>query len=409
MIVRKIKPEELKRTRELFAIAFETGANNEKSADEVFEEIRTNPRSREDAFWGEKWAAFEDDNKTMMSYFGAVPFNIHFDGNVYKMTGIGGVSSLPQYRKQGGIRRCFETALPVMYKEGVIFSYLYPFSTYFYNKFGYGLGCEKCQYHIKISTIRPFDVSGKTYLAEPEKTMLNEIKQIYRSWQNKYNMMVINEDYEYAWAKASNPVKDQIYTYVYISENEGPMGYMSVKQVNEHDGRNLQCLRFCFTTLEGLKGLLNVIKALGTDHDYVTLELPNDVDLTHVLPEWNMGAVLTKKYYSGMVRVVNVETVLKGARYIGDGKLAIEIKDEQIAENCGVFTIEFIEDKAVSVTKDKEKSPDVCMNINDFSRLICGNCDTGALEYMEKVIIYDKEETLGQVFYKKPNLIVENF
>ena len=284
MIVRKIKPEELKRTLELFAIAFEFGNDLDKSAEEVFNEISKEPKSREDAFWGERWAAFEDDDRTMMSYFIDQPFPVHFDGRIYTMTGIGGVATLPQYRKCGGIRGCFEAALPAMYRDGVAFSYLYPFSTAYYRKFGYEMGCERLQYHVRLNSLKPFGVSGNCSLVEPDNLMLDEIKQIYRVWQDKYNMMIANEDYEFAWVGKSNPVKDQVFTYVYRSGEGTPMGYMSVKQVNESDGRNLSCSRFVFTCAEGLKGLLNLLLSLGSDHAHVTFEAPADTDLTYTRP-----------------------------------------------------------------------------------------------------------------------------
>ena len=73
MIVRKIRPQELKRTMELFAIVFGFPNDSNKSAEEVFEEVSKNPRSRDEKFWSERWAAFEDDGQTMMSYFAALP------------------------------------------------------------------------------------------------------------------------------------------------------------------------------------------------------------------------------------------------------------------------------------------------------------------------------------------------
>lgn len=410
MIVRKIKPQELKRTLELFAIAFEYSNDIDKSAGELFEEISKNPKSREDVFWSERWAAFEDDDQTMMSYFIAQPFPIQFDGNRYQMTGIGGVASLPQYRRRGGIRGCFEAALPSMYRDGIAFSYLYPFSTAYYRKFGYEVGCEKMQYRVQLNSMKHFAVDGSCKLAEPENQMLSEIRQIYCAWQDKYNMMVINEDYEYAWVGQSNPVKNQEFTYVYKSSMGIPMGYMTVKQRKEADGRNLECTRFCFTCAEGLKGLLNILIALGSDHDYAMMEMPADIDMSLIFPEWSGNGAVAKKYYFGMVRVVNVEAVLNGARYIGSGKAYISISDKQIEENNGVFEVVFQDGKAVSVKKaDTGTDADVSMGINEFSRLIIGAGDVKSLEFMEHVTVHKNAEVLGQIFYRKPNLILEGF
>lgn len=409
MIVRKIRPQELKRTMELFAIVFGFPNDSNKSAEEVFEEVSKNPRSRDEKFWSERWAAFEDDGQTMMSYFAALPYMVQFDGKEYKMAGIGGVASLPQYRRRGGIRGCFEAALPSMYQDGVAFSYLYPFSTAYYRKFGYEMGCEKMQYHVRLSSMERFETSGSIHLLEPGKLLPEEIRQIYRTWQENYNMMVINEDFEYAWVGRSNPVKDQEFTYVYRSGTGIPMGYMTVKTVHEPDGRNLNCTRFCFTCGEGLKGLFQVLLALGSNHEYVTLTLPTDVDMSLFFPEWSSGAS-ARKLYAGMVRVVNVETVLKGARYIGSGKVSISISDGQIKENNGVFEVAFQDGRAVSVQKVCGNGDvDMDMGINEFSHLIIGNGDVRSMEFMEHVIVHKNKEALGQVFYRKPNMIMEDF
>lgn len=408
MIIRKIKPEELKRTSELFSIAFEFGMDSSKSALEVYEETVKNPKSREDVYWQERWAAFEDDDRTMMSFFSAKPFPVQFDGNVYRMTGIGGVSTLPQYRRSGGIRGCFEAALPAMYKDGAAFSYLYPFSTAYYRKFGYEMGCSVLQYHVRLDFKR-FDAEGFCALAEPENLMYDEICQIYRVWQEKYNMMIANESYEFDWAQKSNPVKDQEFTYVYRSKGNEPLGYMTVKQAIESDGRNLQCTRFCCVNAEGLKGLLNLLLSLGTDHAYATFELPADMDLSLILPEWSMGAASAKKLFAGMVRVIDVQRVLYGARYRGSGSLSIQISDQQIPENNGVFTVQFKEGKALSVVRDDAASPDLSMGINEFSRLIIGEGSAAAMEFMGNITIHGGLEEIKKVFYPKPALIREYF
>lgn len=414
MIVRKIKPEELKRTKELFSIAFEFAENIEKNAEELYEEISSSPNHREDAFWEERWAAFEDDDQTMMSYFIAQPFPVSFDGQVYTMSGIGGVATLPQYRKSGGIRGCFEAALPFMYQQGISFSYLYPFSSVYYRKFGYEMGCEKLQYHVSLSHLKIFPVTGKCFLVEPGNFMLEDIKKIYGIWQSKYNMMIANEDYEYAWVEKSNPVKNQEFTYVYKDSLNAPLGYMTVKQAMEPDGRNVSCTRFCFTCTEGLKGLLNLLISLGSDHAYATFEVPADVDLTLLLPEWSKGAVSLKKYWSGMVRVVNVAKVLNGSKYIGSGLVKLAITDPQIPENNGVFQVTFEEGvckKVIqsSMTDDLDEVADIRMTINEFSRLIIGTSDVHSLPYMDGVTVLNPSAPLNQIFYKKPNYIMEFF
>ena len=52
---------------------------------------------------------------------------------------------------------------------------------------------------------------------------------------------------------------------------------------------------------------------------------------------------------------------------------------------------------------------DMDMGINEFSHLIIGNGDVRSMEFMEHVIVHKNKEALGQVFYRKPNMIMEDF
>lgn len=412
MIIRRIKPDEIKRTEELFSIAFEFPYDNDKSPDDVYKDILEHQDTRDNFYWADRWAAFEDDNKTMMSYFVDKPYPVNFDGKTYQMTGIGGVSTLPQYRKSGCIRKCFEKALPEMYHNNITFSYLYPFSTAYYRKFGYELCCEKIKYRFLLSFLPSFTLKGNCYLVDKNviniEDAFNDIKNIYSCWQNKYNMMIVNEDFEYRWIYHSNPFKDQVFTYVYKNENNEPKGYVTFSKVDEPSGRNLICNRFVYKDLEGFKGLINLLKSLASDHLYVTLELPKDQFIMALLPEWSMGAGSKSVSLSGMARVINVQTVLENATYKGSGSLSISISDQYIPENNHTFLVSFTNNKADSVI-ETNNCADISMNINDFSRLIIGICETEEIQFLENVKINGNMEHIQKVFYKKPNFIMEYF
>ncbi len=408
MIVRKIKPEELKRTNELFAIAFESEIDNSKSAKTVYEEAISNPDSRDNIYCMERWAAFCDDDKTMISNFVATPFTVQFDGHHCQMVGIGGVATLPQYRRMGGVRECFRASLPDMYEKDITFSYLYPFSTAYYRKFGYEMCCERFRYQIRLSAIRPFQLEGNCVLVESESQVLDDIKQIYSVWQEKYNMMTVNEDFEYAWVGKSNPAKDQRFTYVYKSKDGVAKGYMTFFKEDSKDGRNLRCNRFFFTDTEGFKGLLNLAYTCSSDHQYITFELPTDLDITLILPEWSMGASHCEKAYCGMARVVNVKRVLEMAKFRGSGTLIIQIADTIVPENNNTFLLRF-ENGVANEVSTTNAPPDISLGISDFSRLIVGACDTSAIPFMESVQVNTFIENISNVFYKKPTLITEYF
>lgn len=409
MIIRKIKPDELKRTNELFSIAFEFPDDNSKSAMEVYEDIIKDQTSRDNIYWQERYAAFEDDDKTMMSFFVAKPYPVHFDGNHCTMTGIGGVATLPQYRRRGGIRGCFEKALVDMYESGYEFSYLYPFSTAYYRKFGYELCVEKMQYKLRLSFIPNYNADGYCELAEPDNTHLDDIRIIHENWQKRYNMMVKNETCDYLWLTNTNPVKEQVYTYLYKDKTGTPKGYMCFKNEDSSEGKIINCLRFVYVDLEGFKGLLNLARTYSSDHMFIQFALPTDQYITSLLPEWSLGAGSCNRLLSGMARVTHVEKVLKQAYYKGDGAIRIMVTDPYIKENTGTFHVVFNNGAATSVIRDDSATADITLHITDFSRLIIGCLETEQIAFLDNVTVNADMDILKKVFYKKPLMLTEYF
>lgn len=408
MIVRKIRPEELKRTEELSAHAFEFRMSDaEKSAEEFAQERMNHPQAAQDVNWREHWAAFLDDDKTMTSTFIAIPYRMHFDGHDTLMMGIGGVSTLPQYRRSGGVRGCFESALPDMYAQGAAFSYLYPFSTAFYRKFGYELGCERNDYKFKLAGMPRVETGGCCDLLEPGKEGFREaIRVIDAVWQRRFNCMVIDGEIEYQWIDKANPFRDAEYTYVYRSVQGNPKGYMTYE--SDKSGETVKCRRFVFVDIEGFYGLMNLLHTLASDRAYITMTLPVDVELGAILPEWSQGVVECARRQAGMVRVVNVVQVLKKARMRGTGELVIGVTDGQIAPNNGRFAVRFENDVTTDVALT-DAPCDIELTVQEFSRLICGRSDLRAAAYLPDVKLHCELARAEKVFYKKPMYISRHF
>lgn len=415
MIVRKIHPWEWKRTGELFSAAFEVPYEETRDAMVAFEEAKGSPKSREDAYLLDKYAAFEDDGETMTSCLSAIRYPIQFDGNSVWMTAIGGVSSLPHFRNQGGIRGCFEALLPDLYREGILFSFLYPFSFAYYRKFGYEAGLRAITYECRLNYLPAAGGRGKCLLVDRQNRdmLLKAIKKVYENWQNAYNGMVENETWEYRFVTEADPYKKQEFTYVYFDEAEEPCGYMTFTKERDGWTQKLICSRFVFTDAEGLLGLLGLARSMKADHESILFTLPETPDIGAMLPEWAFGALKKQEKNLGMVRVINAEQVLAKARYRGSGQLSLLLTDEQIAENNGVFTVQYRDGRAVTVEKNivLPENADVSMPIGDFSRGMLGCLESSALAYVPGIKV--RKETalqrLSDVFYKKPGFLMEYF
>lgn len=406
VIVRKIHSNEAKRVREFWALAFESSLDCAKTPEEFIAELIKMPKNRDHQDWQEQWAAFDDDDKTMLSTFIAHPFTVSFDGHAVGMTGIGGVSTLPQYRRRGGIRACFEKALPEMAEAGAVFSYLYPFSTAYYRKFGYELGCDRILWRLKLEGIPRFAAQGECLLLEPGQDLTDNLMAVDSVWYSRYNMAVRPEAIDYQWVKAANPFKDKEYTYLYLNAAKEPMGYMTFTP--EASTRDLVCKRFAFTCAEGFEGLLNLLCSLKADHAHARFYLPMDVDLSSYFPEWSFGMVERRQESFGMVRVLNVEKALSLAHMRGEGQLNIAVSDAQIASNNDIFTVAFAPNQPNHVTRTQAQ-PDVSMPISAFSRMLLGRCDLNAYPALTDVTLHCDAEKAARVFYRKPLYISTYF
>lgn len=406
MIVRKIREEEYRRVQQFCSLAFEYKVSSpEMTAEQAIQEVKAHPESSQDVHWNQWWAAFEDDDQTMMSTFIAIPYRAHFDGHDVGMIGIGGVSTLPQYRRMGGIRACFEKALPDMYEQGAALSYLYPFSTVFYRKFGYELGCERDLWKIRMEALPKFEAEGSFHLLEKGKDLKADIRQVYDHFARRYNCMTLDADIEYTWVDKADPFRDCVYTYVYRAKDGTPKGVVTYKPVVDEGDRALDCTRrFLFTDREGFQALLHLLCRLKADHSHLLINLPTDVKIDSLLKEWSFGNQQRRRYCHGMVRVVDAVQVLKLARMQGTGELIIELSDEQIVQNNGRFHVRFENGKTTSVEKT-EAAPDVSMTIQEFSRLICGKHEVSEWEWLEDVKLYCDPQKAAQVFYRKPMFI----
>ena len=388
MEIRLLRPEELARTEELFALAFRLPLERGKEGkpDEALH-----------------WAAFDEDGE-MMSTLTVPAYQMWFDGQSVRMGGIGGVSTLPQYRKRGGIRGCFEALLPELYRRGYDFSYLYPFSTAFYRKFGYESCVQKQLVTVELRGLRENYFTGTYRLAEPGRDLSADVCTVDARWHRAHNMSVLHGQEDYSWVTKLDPAAGDKYLYVWY-DGDDPSAYV----LFQPEGATLRCDRFHFTSAQGFRALLGLLQTMSTDRSHARFYLPESKALRYLLPEWSLGAVQWQLLCGGMVRVIRVREVLEKAKCIGTGQVTLEITDPQIPENTGTYWVSFNDGKVLMVDS-ADTAPDARLTIPAFSALISGVCSfTEAAQWMPGIEVQHHNPALDQLFYKKEMFIEEEF
>lgn len=412
MIARLLKPEESWRWNQVMAAAFEWDFDLEKAKAEAArekteEELREQARNR-------CFGALSDDGKILYGCVNSREYTCRFDGGAYKLGGIGGVSTLPPYRHNGAIRASLSASLRDMYENGFTFSYLYPFSTQYYRKFGYEVGAEARRWVMPLADIRPKDVGGTIEQIFPGDDF-SPLLEVYDACFADCNMSAVRDRYDAGLEKAKL-MEEHRYVYVWRNEAGAPRGLMIAHKTREDGAVVMDCNHtfgaqnengFLFCDMEALSALLFFVKsAFSADYDKISFTTRREIDLTSLVGENNSASC--SMFWNGMLRVVNVRRVLENCNCRGAGCVRIAIEDPVLPENCGTWKLTFAPGQVNFVEKTEEQ-PDVSLTINAFSALICGARDVHSLAWIPDAVVHNAAAPFAGVFYAKPCFMLDLF
>ena len=419
MIARRIRPEEVIECFKLFSIVFELPFKGENDPELFLEKIRENPKSREDLAITDKFAVFEDDDRTMISCIFRSTLPTAFYGHKVDMACIGGVSTLPSHRRRGYIRDCFQLMFDAAFREEeVVLSYLYPFSYRFYNQFGYARGAQAKKVKIDLSRL-PRNwrsaVKGQGILVTQENRvkLLPEFYTVFRRYTSEYNCITMNEDIEFRFVLEADPSVNGEYVYLYLSEDGSPKGYMSYSKSVSDGGRDILCKRFAYADSEGLRGLLSIAQNCAADHKHIIFTIPENRNVEPVLDEFAGDSVHQETIRLGQVRVIKVKRALELAEYNGSGEVTFGITDKMLPQNEGIYVVRYKDGKAENVQYEPFSTTDVkvpVLLVDRFSEFICNNYPVQDLIDAEDCQASPEElQSLDKVFIRRKAFICEYF
>lgn len=400
MITRLLKKEEELEFQKVQSIAFEKEYKEEISEDQ------------NDRICSEKIGVFHESENKLMGCLQVNEYCCRYDGKKVLLGGIGGVATLPQFRRNGVIRCAMGYALQSMYEKGHTFSYLYPFSMQYYRKFGFEAGSKLYEWRIPIKELPLKKTKGWVEQLFPGDNT-SELLEIYHKFYQDYNLSVIREIYSEELEK-ENLLKKKRYVFLYRNEQGKATGFFVMNKEYEENKRIMQCIPsfknyndFLFLDIDAIYGMFSFIKqAFGSHYDFLKIALPSNICMATLVGENN--EVQCQMSYEGMVRVVNVEKALSMCKCKDTGSVCVEISDEMLPQNQGRWKVIFSENDQNRVERTME-DPDISLSINDFSSLICGARELDDVNYMPSVNVHKNITELEKIFYRKKCHIAELF
>jgi len=340
-----------------------------------------------------------------------IDYLMRFDGNSVKMTGIGGVGTLPEARKSGHIRHIFEKILPESFEKGVIFSNLTPFSHDFYRKFGYEIACARNKIKINTGDLSEINSKGEFVhiLPEDDTSLLAEVHSAYIANINHG----IHRDYwpdNRAWKRFTrdDPFATGCYIYLWKDEAGKARSYLKYQDVLEDGDHNMSVTELAFIDKKGLYGALGIVGGLSAQFENFKWLMPTFIDPFDFTGDaWSVETEIRPR---DMTRVVNVKAALELMRRpFGEGEYVIEVKDENISANSGKYFVQFgVEGSKVLATT---KNADLSCDILTLSQLVTGyrTLENALYSRREGLEVHGNLETLKQVFTERPQHITEYF
>lgn len=168
----------------------------------------------------EIWGWFDRDS--LVSQIAIYPMTVNIFQKQFKMGGVTGVGTYPEYANKGLMHKLIEKALHRMRENGQYISYLFPYSIPYYRRKGWEIISDKISYEIMDYQLpRNRQVKGYVHRVNPYS---EEVKTCYERFSLITHGAVFRDDL--AWNEYWLWDNDDITVAIYYNEENIPDGYL---------------------------------------------------------------------------------------------------------------------------------------------------------------------------------------
>lgn len=339
-----------------------------------------------------------------------LPFDAWFDGNTVGMGGVGGVASAPEDRGGGRVRVLMERCLHEMYERGNVFSFLYPFSSRFYRKFGYESCLRLLRVKASLEPLREFRQPGRVERFMPGEGGSDPapIVEVYNDFASRYNLCVDREGWRWRSLLERDPMTTRRHTYVWFDSDGRPGAYLIFRTEPEQgDTDEMRVMEACWRDSAALRGLLGFMGGFSSNLKTVVWDLPSGLAPDLIWPECR--SIKMELDCHGMCRVVNALKALRLMRKPeGKGSVRVSVSDAVVPENAGLYRISW-ENGEGEARKIKGESADLECPALALTQLVTGYLSFEQARFRNDVAVNGKAEELGKLFVKKNVYIADKF
>ncbi len=359
-------------------------------------------RGKVEADEEENWAAF-DDHGTMMARIINNRFTFYLDGQEVQAGGIGGVSTLPEYRDSGAVREMFKVLLPEAYRNGEVISTLYPFKHAFYRKAGYEVVTYMNEYTMAPAVLGGYRFSGRVKKWDQQEPV-SDFLDIYNAFAPRYNMAAVRtEKTMLEHLKAEKPYMDRKFSYIFGQDDKN-IAYMIFTDIRHDPGAVLQVDECAWTCRDGFYAILGFLARFEADYAEIRLPLPAGIDLLRIVQSPRAYDIQKATGQSFMVRVINVKRLLEVMKKPAGCSFTVKVTDDIIVQNNATYIV-----SDIGVSASDSDSADLEADVRALGQMAVGAVNFDEALLRRDVTVNGNEETLRSVFTEKKIFVGEHF
>lgn len=333
-------------------------------------------------------------------------FQVWFDGSLVGLGGIGGVASLPVYRRSGYVRGLFQLIYVEQHERGDTFSYLFPFSHPYYRRFGYEQCCTARIITLPLNELLAFSRPGRAQMYLPGDS-LDPIQTVYDTYACRYNLMSKRTPQQWQSHFEGNPYEKNRYTYIWYDEHDSPAAYFRYSAERKAENPNtISIEEMAWNDYGGLIGMLGFMGRLYSPDgvEKATLTAGPDFYPEILLPE--PYQIDIKQEWLGMCRIIDARRALESMRKpSGSGSAVVRVIDDLAPWNTGAWQVDW-QDGGCSVSQTTAV-PDITCAAPALAQLVNGYLPLQYLLHRQDVELTGNFETLTQLFPPKKILVSE--
>ena len=277
------------------------------------------------------------DGNKLASQIAVYPMRMNIHGVIYKMAGITGVATYPEYSNLGLMNDLMIKSIENMKKEAQTISVLYPYSIPFYRRKGWEIISDKMSFTIKDTQL-PKTMTSKGRV-ERVSTDSDDLKELYNKFSYARHGALIRGDLE--WEEYWRwEVDDTIVALYYNDKNEAE-GYLVY--VIENDVFHIK--EMVYINFEARIGLWNYISAHFSMVDEVKGYNYTNEPIAFLLEDSEIKETI-RPYI--MARITDVKGFINNYPFLRkpkNKKINLIIKDDMAKWNNASFMIYWNEDK----------------------------------------------------------------